>query len=104
MIRGPKVPECNALPSLTENLPERPLGSLFGDNPSVWALGPMGQIHMGRTNPFGTLVAGLTADEFLLHREDVDEMSCRNDAGRTVGSKRVPCLRRPCAQAQYRQR
>ncbi len=37
----------------------------------------MGQIHMGRANPFGELVAGLTADEFLLLRDTVDESRCR---------------------------
>ena len=31
----------------------------------------MGQIDMGRANPFGALVAGLTADELLLLREAV---------------------------------
>lgn len=36
----------------------------------------MGQIHMGRANPFRELVAGLTADEFLLLREAFDER-CR---------------------------
>ena len=76
MIRGRKVPECYALPSQTENLPERPPGSLFGDNPSGWAFGRMGQIYMGRANPFGALVAGLTADECLLLREAVDERRC----------------------------
>lgn len=40
---------------------------MFGDNPSGRAFGPMGQIHMGKANPFGTLVAGLPADEFLLY-------------------------------------
>ena len=39
---------------------------MFDDNPSRWAFGRMGQINMGRANPFGALVAGLTADEFLL--------------------------------------
>ncbi len=52
---------------------ERPPGSLFGDNPSRWAFGRMGQIHMGRANPFRALVAGLTADEFQLLREAVDK-------------------------------
>ena len=42
--------------SQTENLPERPPGSLFGENPSGWAFGRMGQIYMGRANPFGELV------------------------------------------------
>ena len=40
---------------------------MFGDNPSGWAFRRMGQIHMGKANPFGALVAGLPADEFLLH-------------------------------------
>ena len=71
MIRDRKVPECHALPSQTGNLPERPPGSLLGDNPSGWAFGRMGQIHMGRANPFGALVAGLTADESLLLGEAV---------------------------------
>ena len=33
----------------------------------------MGQIHLGRANPFGALVAGLVAGEFLLFREAVDD-------------------------------
>lgn len=41
----------------------------------------MGQIHMGRANPFRALVAGLTADEFLLLREAVDERRCRDEVG-----------------------
>ena len=41
----------------------------------------MGQIHMGRANPFRALVAGLTADEFLLLREAVDERRCREEVG-----------------------
>ncbi len=65
MIRGPEGPECFALPSQTENLPERPPGSLFGDNPSGWAFGRTGQIHTGRASTFGALVAGHAADEFL---------------------------------------
>lgn len=81
MIRGPEGPECHALPSQTENLPERPPGSLFGDNPSGWAFGRMGQIHMGRANPFRALVAGLTADEFLPLREAVDERRSREEVG-----------------------
>ena len=60
---------------------ERPHGSLFGDNPSGWALGRMGQIHMGRANPFRALVAGLTADEFLLLREVVDKRRRREEVG-----------------------
>lgn len=39
----------------------------------------MGQIHMERANPFGALVADLTADKFLLLREAVDERRCRED-------------------------
>ena len=81
MIRGRKVPECYVLPSQTESLPERPPGSLFSDNPSGWAFGRMGQIHMGRANPFGVLVAVLAADEFLLLRETVDERRCRDEVG-----------------------
>lgn len=54
---------------------------MFGDNPSGWAFGRMGQIHMGRANPFRALVAGLTADEFLLLREAVDERRCREEVG-----------------------
>lgn len=41
----------------------------------------MGQIHMERANPFGALVADLTADEFLLFRETVDERRCREEVG-----------------------
>lgn len=51
---------------------------MFGDNPSMWAFRRMGQIHMGRANPFRALVAGLTADEFLLLREAVDRRRCRD--------------------------
>ena len=65
----------------TENLPERPPGSLFGDNPSGWAFGRTGQIHMGRANSFRAIVAGLTADEFQLPREAVDERRCRDEIG-----------------------
>lgn len=81
MIRGPEGPECFALPSQTENLPERPPGSLFGDNPSGWAFGRTGQIHTGRANPFRALVAGLTADEFLLLREVVGKRRRREEVG-----------------------
>ena len=41
----------------------------------------MGQIYMGRENPFGELVAVLTADEFLLLRKAVDERCCRDEVG-----------------------
>lgn len=81
MIRRPKGPECHDLPSQTENLPERPPGSLCGDNPSGWAFGQMGQIHMGRANTFGALVAGHAADEFLPLREAVDERRSREEVG-----------------------
>lgn len=54
---------------------------MFGDNPSGWALGRMGQIYMGRANPFGALATGLTADEFLPLREAVDERRCRKEVG-----------------------
>ena len=81
MIRGPESPECHALPNQTENLPERPPGSLCGDNPSGWAFEQMGQIHMGRANPFGALVAGHAADEFLPLREAVDGRRSRKEVG-----------------------
>ena len=54
---------------------------MFGDNPSGWAFGRTGQIHMGRANPFRALVAGLTADEFLLLREAVDKTRRREEVG-----------------------
>lgn len=41
----------------------------------------MGQIYMGRKNPFGELVAVLTADEFLLLRKAFDERRCRDEVG-----------------------
>ena len=50
---------------------------MFGDNFSGWVSGRMGQIHLGRANPFGALVAGLVAGEFLLFREAVDDRLCR---------------------------
>ena len=40
----------------------------------------MGQIYMGRENPFRALVAGLTVDEFLLFREAVDKKCYRNES------------------------
>lgn len=60
---------------------ERPPGSLCGDNPSGWAFGQMGQILMGRANPFGALVAGHAADEFPPLREAVDERRSREEVG-----------------------
>ena len=36
---------------------------------------------MGRANPFRALEAGLTADEFLLLGEAVDERRCREEVG-----------------------
>lgn len=41
----------------------------------------MGQIYMGRENPFRALVPGLTVDEFLLFREAVDKKCYRNEVG-----------------------
>ena len=41
----------------------------------------MERVHMGRANPFEELVAGLTADEFLLPREAVDERRRRDEVG-----------------------
>ncbi|MEO2501698.1 hypothetical protein [Collinsella aerofaciens] len=41
----------------------------------------MGQIHMGRANPFRALVACLAAEEFLPLREAVDERRCREEVG-----------------------
>ena len=54
---------------------------MFGDNFSGWVSGRMGQIYMGRENPFGELAAVLTADEFLLLRKAVDERRCRDEVG-----------------------
>lgn len=54
---------------------------MCGDNPSGWAFGQMGQIHMGRANTFGALVAGHAADEFLPLREAVDERRSREEVG-----------------------
>lgn len=54
---------------------------MFGDNPSGWAFGRMGQIHMGRATPFRVIMVGMTADEFLLLREDVGERRCRDEVG-----------------------
>ena len=50
---------------------------MFGDNPSGWALGRMRRFYMGRANPFGGLVSGLTGDEFLQPRKAVGERRCR---------------------------
>ena len=41
----------------------------------------MGQIHMGRATPFRVIMVGMTADEFLLLREDVGERRCRDEVG-----------------------
>lgn len=41
----------------------------------------MGQINIGKANPFRAFMAGLTADEFLLLREAVDERRCRDEVG-----------------------
>ena len=53
---------------------------MFGDKP-LWGVGRKGQIYMGRANPFGELVAVLTADEFLLLIKAVDERRCRDEVG-----------------------
>lgn len=39
----------------------------------------MGQIYMGRANPFGAHAAGLTVDELLLLREAADERHRRDE-------------------------
>lgn len=70
---------CSSQPN--REFARRPPGSLFGDNPSGWAFGRMGQINMGRANLFGALVAGLTTDEFLLPREAVDERRYCDEVG-----------------------
>ena len=93
MIRGapgPRMP-CSFQPN--RESAERSPGSLFSVNPSGCAFRRTGQIHMGRANPFGALVAGLTVDEFLLLREAVDERRCREEDG--VGT-------RPGSAAAYR--
>ena len=83
-------------PAKQMNLPERPTESLFGDNPSGRAFGRMGQTYMGRANPFGKLVTGLTADEFLLLREAVDERRCRDEVGvGTLAEAAAACRPRP---------
>lgn len=41
----------------------------------------MGQIQMGRANPFRALVACLAAEEFLPLRNAVDERRCREEVG-----------------------
>lgn len=79
--RGQPSPEILAHLGQTDSQPGLPPGSLFGDNPSGWAFERMGQIHMGRANPFRALEAGLTADEFLLLGEAVDERRCRDEVG-----------------------
>ena len=53
---------------------------MFGDKP-LWGVGRIGQIYMGRENPFGELVVVLTADEFLLLRKADDERRCRDEVG-----------------------
>ena len=83
-------------PAKQMNLPERPTESLLGDNPSGRAFGRMGQTYMGRANSFGKLVAGLTADEFLLLREAVDERRCRDEVGvGTLAEAAAACRPRP---------
>ena len=67
---------CSSQPN--REFARAPTGSLIGDNPSGCAFGRMGQIHMGRVNPFRALVAGLTGDEILPPRKAVGERRCRN--------------------------
>lgn len=94
MIRDPATPEYHVLPSQTKNPPERSPGSLVGDNPSGWAFGRMGQIHMERANRLRTLAAGLAADKFLLIREAVDERRCRDEVGLGTLAKSAAPYRR----------
>lgn len=87
MIRGPEGPECYVLRSQIENLPERPPESLFSANSFGW--NPCGwdrSIWEERT-PSGGVVAGLTAEEFQLLREAVDERRCRDGTGAGVHSE-----------------
>ena len=70
---------CSSQPN--REFARAPTRSLFGDNPYGRAFGRMGKIHMGRANPFRVLVAGLTADEFLLLREVVDKRRRREEVG-----------------------
>lgn len=53
---------------------------MFGDNP-LWGSGACDRSIWNRENPYGELVAVLTADEFLLFRKAVDEMRCRDEVG-----------------------
>ena len=77
MIRGLRAPGCYSIPSQTENLPERPFESIFGDNPYGWALGVDGTDSYGKRGPFRALVATPTADERLMLREAVGGWCCR---------------------------
>lgn len=88
MIRGPEGPECYVLRSQIENLPERPPESLFSANSFGW--NPCGwdrSIWEERTPSGGGVVAGLTAEEFQLLREAVDERRCRDGTGAGVHSE-----------------
>lgn len=62
-----------SLPSQTENLSECPHESMFGDKPLWGWSGACGRPIWERENPYGELVAGLIADEFLMLREAVDD-------------------------------
>lgn len=78
MIRDAERPEHYALPSQAENLPERPIESLFGNNPSGWSLGQMGQIHIVRASPLQGASGELATDEFPLPKEAIDERHGRS--------------------------
>ena len=51
MIRGLQGPRILYFLGQTENLPDPYPEFLFGDNPSGWAFGRMGQIYMGKSEP-----------------------------------------------------
>lgn len=96
MVLGTARPPIPCTPSQTENLTERPPGSLFGDNPSGWALGRMRRFYMGRANPFMALVARLTADESCCS----EKPSTRGAATRRSASASSPRPPRPTGPTQ----
>ena len=63
------------------NLPRRPPGSSFGDDPAGRASGRMGQTYMKRENPYAGLVASLDADGFAFLSAALDERLCRDELG-----------------------
>lgn len=73
--------EHHALLSQTGDLPLRPPGILFDGNPSGWAFGRLGQIHLGRASSFRAHMTDLAADEFPLPGEAVDERRWRDEVG-----------------------